>query len=95
MIAEKTLTSSDFEIFEPLLDITKVFDAVNHQILFKHLSKILVPKELHLLRLLTNNMKLKVWVGSKFCEAFTTIIGIMQGDYLSAALFIFYLEKST
>ena len=94
MLAEKAITSSDFKIYELLLDMSKAFDTVNRNILFKLLEKILLPEELHLLHLLTNNVKLKVRVGSDYSEDFTTIIGIMQGDCLSAVLFIFYLAKA-
>ena len=94
MLAEKAITSSDFKIYELLLDMSKAFDTVNRNKLFTLLEKILLPEELHLLHLLTNNVKLKVRVGSEFSDEFETIIGIMQGDYLSAVLFIFYLAKA-
>ena len=94
MLVEKAITSSNFKLYELLLDMSKAFDTVNRNKLFTLLEKILLPEELHLLHLLTNNVKLKVRVGSEFSEEFKTIIGIMQGDCLSAVLFIFYLAKA-
>ena len=45
-----------------LLDMSKAFDTVNRNILFKALEIILLPEELNLLSILTNNPKLKVRV---------------------------------
>ncbi len=42
---------------------------------------------------LTNNPELKVKAGEEFGKTFQTTIGIMQGDCLSAVLFIYYLAK--
>ena len=94
MLVEKAITSSDFTIYELLLDMSKAFDTVNRNKLFDALELILLPEELHLLHLLTNNVKLQVRVGSELSDEFYTIIGIMQGDCLSAVLFIFYLAQA-
>lgn len=56
--------------------------------------KILLPKELHLLHLLNNNVIFKVRVGSSNSEEIAAIIGIIEGDCLSAVLFSVYLAKA-
>ena len=94
MLVEKAITSSDFKVYELLLDMSKAFDTVNRNILFNTLEGILLPEELHLLHLLTNNVKLKVRVDCEYSDEFETIIGIMQGDCLSAVLFIYYLARA-
>ena len=71
--------------------MSKAFDTVNRQKLFEALDEILNPDELHLLSIITNNPKLKVKINSTFSNIFHTLIGIMQGDCLSAILLIFYL----
>ena len=91
LLAEKAVSSSDYTIFILLLDMSKAFDSVNRNILFSHLEEILNPDELHLLHILTNHPKIKVQVGKTLGEKFITLLGIMQGDVLSAILFIFYL----
>jgi hypothetical protein len=77
-----------------MLDMSKAFDTVNRSKLFKYLEKILLPEEIHLLHILTNDVFLKVKVENDFSREFMTLIGIMQGDCLSAILFIFYLAQA-
>ena len=60
---------------------------------FETLEEILLPDEIHLLHIL-NDVKLKVRVGADYGPEFTTSFGIMQGDCLSAVLFILYLAKA-
>ena len=52
------------------------------------------PSEMRLLNILISDVKLKVRVGSQFGEDMKTNVGVVQGDCLSAVLFIFYLAKS-
>ena len=87
------MNSSDYTIFLSLFDMSKAFDTVNRQKLFEHLENILNPDELHLLSIITNFTKVKVKVNNVFGTMFITLIGIMQGDCLSALLFIFYLAE--
>ena len=90
-LIDKTLNSKNYEIYLLLLDMSKAFDTVNRNILFSRLETILENDELHLLYILTMNPKLKVRVDETYGETFLTTLGIMQGDCLSAILFIFYL----
>ena len=94
MMAEKAITSSDYKVYILMLDMSKAFDTVDRDKLFEALEEVLLPEELHLLHILTNNVFLKVKVNSTVGESFQTLLGIMQGDCLSAILFIFYLAKA-
>ena len=67
--------------------MSKAFDTVNRNQLFETLDEIL-PDEIHLLHILTNDVKLKARVGADDGPEFTTSVGIMQGDCFSAVLFI-------
>ena len=94
LLAEKAICSSNYKIYILMLDMSKAFDTVHRNKLFEGLEEILLPEELHLLHLLTNNVKLKVRTGNEYGPDFTTLKGIMQGDCLSAVLFIFYLAMA-
>ena len=73
--------------------MSKAFDTVNRRILVGHLEEILNGDEMHVLGILTNKPALTVRVRSQKGERFPTNTGIMQGDSLSAILFILYLAK--
>ena len=94
ILIEKALTSSDYDLYILLLDMSKAFDTVNRKTLFLELEKILKPEELHLLSILTNRPKLSVKLENEESETFETYQGICQGDCLSAVLFIFYLARA-
>ena len=87
----KKLLQLVITVFILMLDMPKAFDTVNRKKLFKSLEQVLLPEELHLLYILTNNEFIKVCVEDEFSAAFMTFIGIMQGDWLSAILLIFHL----
>ena len=91
LLVEKAIISSDYVIHLLLLDMSKAFDTVDRNVLFEHLEEILHEDELYILHILTNNPQLQVKIGNTTGELFTTTLGIMQGDCLSAILFIFYL----
>ena len=90
MLAEKAITSSNYNIYLLLLDMSKAFDTVSRGKLLKDLQEILEPDELHMMSLLN----LRVRVGKEKDESIKIEIGIAQGDCLSAVLFIFYLARS-
>ena len=91
VLAEKAISCSNFKLYLLLLDMSKAFDTVDRNKLFQILETLLLPDELHLFDILTNDCKLQVRVGTTLSDAFTTQLGIMQGDCLSAILFIIYL----
>ena len=92
-LAEKAITSNDYTVHIIMLDMSKAFDTVDRGKLFKMLHNILLPEELHLLNLLVNDVSIKVRVGQETGEEINTLLGIMQGDCLSAILFIVYLAQ--
>ena len=94
VLAEKAIISGKYDLHILLLDMSKAFDTVNRTKLFQILEEILLPEELHLFDILTNDVTLKVKVGKDFSRDFTTLRGIMQGDCLSAILFIIYLSSA-
>ena len=93
IICEKAIASSDYKLHLLLLDMSKAFDTVKRDKLFEHLENILKPDELHLLSIITNRPTLRVKVNQEKGSPFETYLGIMQGDCLSAILFIYYLAE--
>ncbi len=93
LITEKAILSSDYTVFLLLLDMSKAFDTVDRGKLFNHLEQILEPDELYIMSRLTNHPQIKVRVGKEYGNKFESTVGIMQGDCLSAILFIYYLSK--
>ena len=91
LLAEKAITSENYDIFLLLLDMSKAFDTVNRSKLVKILKDILTPSELHMMHLLVNDVILNVRIGSKIREDILIAIGICQGDCLSALHFILHL----
>ena len=94
MLAEKAITSSTYNIYLLLLDMSKAFDTVCRNKLLKDLQEVLEPDEMHMMAILISDVVLTVKVGKELGEQFKTEVGIAQGDCLSAVLFIFYLAKS-
>jgi len=94
LLVEKAITSSDFTIYILMLDMSKAFDTVDRKQLFEALEEVLLPEEIHLLHILINDVYIKVRVGDEYSNAFKSLIGIIQGDCLSAILFIFYLAQA-
>ena len=77
--------------------MSKAFASVNRAKLFEYLEKILQPDELHLLSVVTNTPRIYVkfgnGLGTADSQLFVTLLVIIQGSYLSAALLIFYLVR--
>ncbi len=48
---------------------------------------------MHLLSILSNRPTIRIRINEEFGEPFETYLGIIQGDCLSAVLFIFYLAE--
>ena len=79
-----------------LMDMSKAFDTVQRNTLLKDLSlrQILTPAELHIIKILIQDIKLKVRIGKETSDDFTTKMGVPQGDCLSPILFTLYLAKA-
>ena len=93
LLVEKAILAKDYHIYLLLLDMSKAFDTVNRRILSDYLEEMLNEDEKHIVGILTNKPEITVKIGSQKGESFVTNTGIMQGDCLSAILFIFYLTK--
>jgi hypothetical protein len=94
LLAEKAITSSNYEIHILLLDMSRAFDTVRRADLMKDLEEVLEKDELHMFDLLLRDVKIKVRCGKTSGEYFKTNIGTPQGDCASAILFTLYLAKS-
>ena len=94
MIAEKAITSSTYNIYLLLLDMSKAFNTVCRNKLLTDLQEVLEPDEMHMMAVLISDVVLTVKLGKELGEQLKTEVGIAQGDCLSAVLYIFYLAKS-
>ena len=94
MLAEKAITSSTYNIYLLLLDMSKAFDTVCRNKLLTDLQEVLELDEMHMMATLITGVVLTVKVGKELGEPFKAEVGIAQGDCLSAVLFIFYSAKS-
>jgi hypothetical protein len=93
-LCEKAITSKNYNIFIEMLDMSKAFDTVRRGTLFELLRHTLKKDELHIMKILINDVKLQVRIGNNLGEKISTNIGIPQGDCLSPVLFIFYLASA-
>ena len=94
LLAEKAITSSDYEIHLLLLDMSKAFDTIQRGTLFEDLKEILNNDELHLIHLLLDNVQISVKLENQIGEPFESKIGSPQGDSASALFFIIYLATT-
>ena len=74
--------------------MSKAFDTVRRNTLMKDLETILDPAELHLVKILVEDVRLVVRVGAETSDPFMTKMGVPQGDCLSPILFTLYLAKA-
>ena len=86
ILCEKAITSCDYSTHILLLDMTKAFDTINREHLYKLLSDILDPDELNIMNILLKDVTLQVKNNITKGQTFTTTLGIPQGDCLSAIL---------
>ena len=93
-LAEKAITSSHYNLYILLLDMSKAFDTIKRDVLIEDLKEILAPDELHMFYLLLKDVKINIKVNNEIGEEIITNIGAPQGDCASAILFTFYLAKS-
>ncbi|MCP3931782.1 MAG: hypothetical protein GY705_22125, partial [Bacteroidetes bacterium] len=94
LLIEKAITTTDYDLYILLLDMSRAFDTVNRKLLLQDLSTVLQPDEIHLLSILTNRPLITVTLDGEQGEGFHSYVGICQGDCLSAVLFIFYLANA-
>ena len=94
LLAEKAITSEDYEVHLLLKDMSRDFHTVNRKLLMEDLRAILDPDELHIAKLLLEDVSLIVRCGSSYGEEFKTNIGTPQGDCASPILFTLYLANA-
>lgn len=94
MVAEKAVRSTNFATHILLMDMSRAFDTVNRKILLQDLHSILDPGELHMIKILMQDVRLIVDVEGKRGEPFTTNVGTPQGDCLRPTLFTLYFAKA-
>ena len=68
--------------------MSKAFDTVRRKDLLDILKEVLEPDELHMMKILVEDVILTVRVGNTMGEKINTNIGVPQGDCLSPFLFI-------
>ena len=94
LLAEKAVTSTDYSAHVLLMDMSKAFDTIHRDKVIEDRRQILKPDELHLVKILIQDVQLSVKVGDKVGRVFTTNVGTPQGDCLSPTLFTLYLAKA-
>ena len=94
LLIENAIASQNYHLWILLMDMSKAFDTVKRKILLDDLRNIVEADELHLCKLLTEDVQFSIKVERETSEAFTTKKGIAQGDCLSAIFFILYLSKA-
>ena len=93
-LSTSAITSENYKIFLLLLDMFKAFDIVRRSDLFTNLEDVLEADELHMMKVLVEDVILRVKIGKTTGEAIKTNIGIPQGDCLSPIIFILYLGEA-
>ena len=94
LLTEKAIISEDYSIFILLMDMSKAFDTVNRTTLMEDLKNIIDTDELHMVKILLEEVEIAVKCGNEIGVSFKTNSGVPQGDCLSAILFILYLSKA-
>ena len=94
MLAEKAITTTNYNIFILMLDMSKAFDSINRKKLMSYLREILTESEVYMMNILINDIVLNVFVGQESGDKIFTNVGSCQGDCLSAFFFILYLAKA-
>ena len=84
------------ELFIMGIDLSKAFDCVDRKLLMETLEKLLhdKPSELRIIKYLLSNTSLTARLQGIYGKPFNTTLGIPQGDGLSPALFIIYLQAA-
>ena len=94
ILTEMATTTSNYTLHLLMLDMSKAFDTVNRKTLFEILSEVLNQDELHIMKVLTEDVTLQVKIEEELGEEIITDTGVPQGDCMSALLFILYLAQA-
>ena len=88
------MTSCDYSTHILLLYMTKAFETINREHLYKLLSDILDPDELSIMNIILKDVTLQVKNNKTKGQTFITTLGIPQGECLSAILFALYISNT-
>ena len=94
LLAEKAIASTDYTTKILLMDMSKAFDTIRRDRVIEDLRDILDPAELHMIKVLLNDVNLTVRIKDQMGQPFGTNKGTPQGDCLSPVLFTLYLSKA-
>ena len=94
MLAEKAITSTDYTAQILLMDMSKAFDTIHRDKVIADLQYILDPDELHLVKILIEDVQITIRINNIKGKPFITNVGTPQGDCLSPTLFTLYLAKA-
>jgi len=90
LLQEKNAESNLFLV--AFIDLTKAFDTVNRDLLWKVLSKFGCPPHfLQMLRAFHNSMSARVTVGGHESDPFDVLVGVKQGCVLAPVLLTYSL----
>ena len=94
-ISAKVLNYEDIEIDITGIDMSAAFDTIDRKQLLQLLTNLVTEDEKRIIQFLLSNTTLNVKIsGANTEEPFLTYIDTPQGDSLSPALFIIYLEQA-
>lgn len=93
-MALKVVTSANYSAPLFMMDMTKAFDPIHRLAIMEDISSILLPEEIHLIKIMFKDAKLSVTVEIEVGELFATNIGTLQGDCLSPNIFILLTERT-
>ena len=94
LLAEKAITTPGYKTHILMMNMSKAFDRVQRHKVMEDLREILEKDELHMMKMLIENVKLTVRIDNTMGEEFTANIGTPQGDCLSPILFTVYLGRA-
>ena len=77
-----------------MMDKSKAFDSIHRAFILEDFRSILVPEELHMIKLMIDDVKLAVKNGNEMGNPFNTNIGTPQEDCISSILFTLYLANA-
>ena len=79
-MAEKTITSLNYTIMLLMMDMSEAFDSIHRAFILEDLRSILLPEELHMIKLMIDDVKLAVKIQNEMGNPFNTNIGTPQED---------------
>ena len=77
-LVEKAITTSNYEIFLLMFDMSKAFDTVNRNKLMELLEDLLDEDEIYIMNLLIMDVVMNVKLGDEEGEDITTNVGVVQ-----------------